>query len=68
MNAGDHLLWCMAMVLQWNCIARCQNIGDLAMRNFTSQSNEDNIYITFAKTKMDKLGKKISPKYIFANP
>ena len=66
-NAGDHLLWCMA-VLQWNCIARCQNIDDLTMRNFTSQSNEDNICITFAKTKMDKLGKKISPKHIFANP
>ena len=57
-NVGDALFWCMA-VLQWNCIARCQNIDDLTVRNFTSQSNEDNIQVTFDKTKMDKLGEKL---------
>jgi hypothetical protein len=32
-NAGDTLLWAMGL-LQWHCMARCQNIDDLMFRNF----------------------------------
>ena len=64
-NEGDPLLWAMAL-LQWHCMARCQNIDDLTFRNFRVRA--DNINVIFDKTKMDKLGMKLTPKHCYANP
>ena len=59
-NEGDPLLWAMAL-LQWHCMARCQNIDALTFCNFCVRA--DNINVIFDKTKMDKLEMKLTPKY-----
>lgn len=62
---GDPLWWAMGL-LQWHCMARCQNIDNLKIRNFSVV--DDAIVIKFFDTKMDKVGEKLSPKHCYANP
>jgi len=64
-QTGNSFLWSMAL-LQWNCMSRSQNIDDLKFSNFSLC--EDSIVIQFDRTKMDKEGKKTTPKHTYANP
>jgi hypothetical protein len=62
---GFFLLWAMAL-LQWHCMARCQNIDNLSFRNFSL--GEDSLKIKFFFTKKDQGGKRCTPKNCYANP
>jgi len=64
-QAGNAFLWVMAL-LQWNCMSRSQNIDDLKFSNFSL--NLDAIAVKFDKTKMDREGRKTTPKHCYANP
>ena len=46
-------------------MSRSQNIDDLKFSNFSSC--EDAIVVKFDRTKMDKEGKKKTPKHTYAN-
>ena len=63
-QTGNSFLWAMAL-LQWNCMSRSQNIDDLKFSNFSLC--EDAIVVKFDRTKMDKEGKKKTPKHTYAN-
>ena len=64
-EAGLMMLWIFSL-LQWNCMARSKNIGDLAYHNFTT--GDDYIKIRYDKTKADQAGEKVKDKHIYANP
>ena len=64
--AGNSLWWTMGL-LQWNCMARSQNIDNLRLTNLKIAA-DDSIVIKFTQTKKDKEGKKTSPKHCYANP
>ena len=59
------LIWTFSL-LQWNCMARLKNIGDLTYHNFTTDN--DYIKIQYDKTKVDQAGEKIKDKHVYANP
>ena len=59
------LIWTFSL-LQWNCMVRSKNIGELAYQNFTS--GDDYIKIRYDKTKNDQDDEKIKDKHIYANP
>lgn len=61
---GLVLLWTMSL-LQWNCIGRVKNIGELQLSNFTL--HEDCIGVTYDDTKTKKDGEKLNVKHIYAN-
>ena len=63
--SGNAFWWVMAL-LQWNCMAGSQNIDNLRFRNFSM--GLDSLVVKFGQTKMDKSGKKTSPKNCYANP
>jgi hypothetical protein len=65
MEAGIMLVWTFSL-LQWNCMARSKNIGDLAFHQF--QTGDDYIKIRYDKTKADQEGQKVKDKHIYANP
>ena len=47
-------------------MARSQNIDNLRFTNF--KVADDSIVVNFNQTKMDKEGKKTTPKHCYANP
>uniref|UniRef100_A0A7S3PVI0 Uncharacterized protein n=1 Tax=Chaetoceros debilis TaxID=122233 RepID=A0A7S3PVI0_9STRA len=61
---GLVLLWAMSL-LQWNCIGRVKNIGELQFCNFTLP--EDSIGITYDDTKTKKNGEDLNVKHVYAN-
>jgi hypothetical protein len=63
-NSGNAFWWLFS-ILQWSCLARCQNIDDLTFRNLSLGS--DSIIVKFDATKMDKTGEKCSPENCYAN-
>ena len=64
-SAGDAFWWLFTL-LQWNCMARSQNIDNLRFTNF--KVADDSIVVGFNQTKKDKEGKKTTPKHCYANP
>ena len=58
-------LW-MMLVLQWNCIARVNNIATL-MFSMIDWHN-DHLTLRFAKSKKDQLGDRCHTIRLFANP
>ena len=64
-SAGDAFWWLFTL-LQWNCMARSQNIDNLRFTNF--KVADDSIVVSFNQTKKDKEGKKTTPKHCYANP
>ena len=64
-EAGSIIIWTFSL-LQWNCMARSKNIGDLAYHNFTV--GDDYIKIRYDKTKADQDGERIKDKHMYANP
>ena len=62
---GQILVWVYSL-LQWNCMARSKNIGELAYHNF--RTGDDYIKIRYDKTKADQSGEKVKDKHIYANP
>lgn len=62
---GNIFLWVMAL-LQWNCIARCQNIDELTFKMFSMGT--DSIRVQYFKTKKDQTGEKTTPKNCYCNP
>ena len=65
LQKGDIFLWCFT-VMQWNCIARSINIGNLRFNSLTV--GQDSIVIKYWDTKKDKTGEKTCPKNCYANP
>ena len=63
--SGNAFLWVMAL-LQWNCIARSQNIDDLTFRMFSL--GIDSIILEYNQTKTNKKGEKCSPQNCYTNP
>ena len=55
-EAGFLLIW-VYLLLQWNCMARSKNIGELAYHNFVT--GDDYIKIRYDKTKEDQDGETI---------
>jgi len=53
-------------LLQWNCMERSKNIGELAYHKFTT--GDDFIKIRYDKTKADQDGENIRDKHVYANP
>lgn len=53
-------------VLQWNLMARSQNVDGLTWNCFSLA--KDSISIKFWDTKKDKKGEKCTPKHCFSNP
>ena len=64
-EGGCMLIWTFSL-LQWNCMGRSKNIGELAYHMFTT--GDDYIKIRYDKTKADQDGQKIKDKHIYANP
>ena len=64
-NSGN-IFVCVFSLLQWHCMARSQNIDDLAFHNF--KRGPDCLKIKYDKTKMDQTGEKTHPKHCFDNP
>ena len=64
-ESGCMLIWTFSL-LQWNCMGRSKNIGELAYHNF--MTGDDYIKIRYDKTKADQDGEKIKDKHIYANP
>ena len=62
---NEILIWVFSL-LQWNCMARSKNIGDLAYHQF--QIGDDYIKIRYDKTKSDQAGEKVHDKHLYANP
>ena len=62
---GDIFVWCFT-VLQWNCIARSINIGNLRFNCLSV--GQDSIIVKYWDTKKDKTGEKTCPKNCYANP
>ena len=63
--SGNAFLWVMAL-LQWNCMARSQNIDDMTFGMFSM--GIDSIILQYNQTKTNKKGEKCSPKNCYANP
>ena len=63
-EAGSIMIWVFSL-LQWNCMARSKNIGELAYHNFVVV--DDCIKIRYDKTKADQDGEKIRDKHVYAN-
>ena len=59
------LVWTYSL-LQWNCMARSKNIGELAYHNCTA--GNDFIKIRYGKRTGDHDGEKIRDKHFYANP
>ena len=62
---GKLFLWQM-LVLQWNLIARVNNVGTLMWTSLGWQ--DDHLTITFPRTKKDQLGSRSLTIRLFANP
>jgi len=62
---GYILLW-LFTVLQWNCMARSNNIDGLTWNCFSL--GKDSIIIKYFDTKKDQTGEKCTPKNCYANP
>ena len=62
---GNVYVWVFT-ILQWNCMARSINIGELAYHNFWM--GEDSIKIRYDRTKSDQTGEKVNDKNIYGNP
>ena len=65
LDLGDIFLWCFT-VMQWNCMARSINIGNLRFNCLSV--GQDSIIVKYWDTKKDKTGEKTSPKNCYANP
>ena len=59
------LVWVFSL-LQWNCMSRSRNIGDLAYHNF--RTDNDYIKIRYDNTKADQSGDNVKDKHVYANP
>jgi hypothetical protein len=64
-KTGNTFLWVMVL-LQWNCIARCQNIDELTFKMFSMGT--DSIRVQYFQTKKDQTGEKTTPKNCYCNP
>ena len=63
--AGNALWWVMSL-LQWNLMARVQNIDNLSFASFSMGT--DSIRVKYNQTKKDKTGQKTTSKNCYANP
>ena len=59
---GKIVVWVYSL-LQWNCMTRSKNIGELAYHNFLT--GDDYIKIQYDKAKADQSGEKVKDKHIF---
>ena len=65
LTEGDIFVWCFT-VMQWNCIARSINIGNLRFNCLSV--GQDSCIVKYWDTKKDKTGDKTCPKNCYANP
>ena len=64
-KTGNSFFWSYGL-MQWACMARCQNIDDLTFRDITLAC--DALKVQFNMTKTDKTGQRCSPKHCYGNP
>ena len=64
-STGNSFFWAYGL-MQWSCMARCQNIDDLSFRDIAITG--DAIKVQFNVTKTDKTGERCSPKHCYGNP
>ena len=65
LTEGDIFVWCFT-IMQWNCIARSINIGNLRFNCLSV--GQDSCVVKYWDTKKDKTGEKTCPKNCYANP